>query len=97
MIITCSGSDYEGTFTIDGVYSFETHRMGLTQKYQQGTGYPIKNLGHQVTIQLTWNAQDDQFEGKYYVRTNKYKNEDKFQLKINRQQELSTYYIQEMP
>ncbi|CAF1373449.1 unnamed protein product [Rotaria sordida] len=84
MIITGSGSDDIGTFTIDGIYSVETRRIGLTKTYTRGTGNQLENLGHQVIIQLTWNAQNNQFEGKWYVRTSKYHGEDKFELKLNR-------------
>ncbi len=82
MKVTGSGSDDVGTFTIDGIYSIETSRLALTKKYQAGTGNRSENLGHQVTIQLTWNAQNDQFEGKWYVQTSKYHGEDKFELKF---------------
>ena len=86
MKVTGSGSDDIGTFTIDGTYSVKTRRIGLTKKYQVGTGNPSENLGHQVTIQLTWNAQNNQFEGKWYVQTSKYHGEDKFELKFVGQQ-----------
>ncbi len=91
MKVTGSGSDNIGTFTIDGVYSVTTHRIGLTKIYQAGTGNPSENLGHQVIIQLTWNAQNHQFEGKWYVQTSKYRGEDKFELKFN-EQDVSNEY-----
>jgi hypothetical protein len=83
MKFTGSGSDDVGSFTIDGIYSIETRRIGLTKQYQRGTGNPSKNYGHPVTIQLTWNAHSLQFEGKYYAVTLEY-NEDKFELKFER-------------
>jgi hypothetical protein len=62
----------------------------LTKNYQAGTGNRAENLGHHVTIQLIWNSDSHQFEGKWYVRTNKYHGEDKFELKFDgRQQQLS--------
>ena len=82
MKVTGSGSDDIGTFTIDGDYSTKTHRIGLTKQYQAGTGNRSENLGHRVIIQLIWNVQNSQFEGKWYVQTNKYHGEDKFQLKF---------------
>ena len=91
MKVTGSGSDNIGAFTIDGSYSMTTHRIGLTKQYQAGTGNPKENLGHQVTIQLTWNDQNRQFEGKWYVQTSKYHGEDKFELKFN-EQYVSTVY-----
>ncbi|CAF4295133.1 unnamed protein product, partial [Adineta steineri] len=70
-------------FTINGIYSHETSRLGLSKKYQLGTGNKTENLGHTVTIQLTWNKTSNQFEGKWYVQTNKYRGNDKFQLKFD--------------
>lgn len=80
--VTGAGSDDVGVFTIDGEYSTEIGRIGLTKNYQAGTGDRSENLGHQVIIQLTWNAQNNQFEGKWYVQTSKYHGEDKFELKF---------------
>jgi hypothetical protein len=80
--VTGSGSDDVGTFTINGIYSVEASCLVLAKKYQAGTGNRSENLGHQVTIQLTWNAQNNQFEGKWYVQINKYYDEDKFELKF---------------
>jgi hypothetical protein len=54
--VTGSGSDDVGTHTIDGIYSMKTHRMGLTKTYQRRTGDSQQNLGHNVTIQMTWNS-----------------------------------------
>jgi hypothetical protein len=42
-------------------------------------------LGHTVTIQLYWNPDNNQFEGKWYVQTAKYRGEDKFELKLSNQ------------
>jgi len=93
MKVTGSGSDDVGTFIVDGTYSVQSRRMGLTKTYQAGTGNPSENLAHQVTIQLGWKAQNNQFEGKWYVQTSKYRGEDKFELKFDgqQQQQLSAY------
>jgi hypothetical protein len=85
--VTGSGSDDVGMFTIDGIYSTQSRRMGLTKTYQPGTGNPLQNLGHTVTIQLEWNRNQCQFEGKWYVRTSKFRDEDKFELKLDYQQQ----------
>ncbi len=79
-----SGSDDVGAYTIDGIYSIKTNRMGLTKTYQKGTGDPQQNLGHNVTIQMAWNSTQHQFEGKWFVQTNKYNGEDKFELKLEK-------------
>lgn len=52
MKVTGSRSDNVGTFTIDGLYSYQTRRIGLTKQYQAGIGNPCQNLGHQMIIQL---------------------------------------------
>lgn len=83
MKVTGSGSDDVGKFTIDGAYSMETSRLALTKRYQRGSGNLSENLGHHVTIQLTWNAQYSRFEGQWYVETSKYHGEDKFELKFD--------------
>ena len=71
MKTTGSGTDDIGTFTIHGIYSLETQRIGLTKLYQSGTDNPSENLGHQVIIQLTWNTEKKKFEGKWYVQKKK--------------------------
>ena len=89
--VTGSGTDDVGKFTIQGIYSTESGRLGLTKVYQKGTGNPSQNLGHQVTIQLTWNPTSKQFEGKWYVQTKMYHGENKFELKFDGHH-LSTVY-----
>ena len=90
MKITGSGTDDVGTFTMEGLYSPQTSRIGLTKKYQAGTGNLQENLGHQVTIQLTWNASN-QFEGKWYVQTSRYNGENKFELKFDASDSFQVY------
>jgi hypothetical protein len=85
--VTGSGSDNIGTFSINGVYSVSTGRMGLTKIYQLGTGNPLENLGHSVTIQVEWNRYNNQFEGKWYVRTSKFAGSGEFKLQYARQQQ----------
>ncbi len=85
MKVKGSGSDDVGSFTITGIYSTKTQRLGLSKKYRSGTGNSAQNLGHTVTIQLYWNPDQNQFEGKWYVQTAKYHGEDKFELKLANQ------------
>lgn len=85
--VTGEGTDDIGAFTVDGVYSYETNRLALTKVYKPGTGNTMENFGHKVTIQLNWNAQSNQFEGKWYIQTNNYRGEDKFELKLNQPME----------
>ncbi|CAF1035950.1 unnamed protein product [Rotaria sordida] len=76
------GTDDVGNFTFDGIFSSKNLRLALTQKYKEGTSDPKQNLGHTSTIQLTWNSNNNQFEGKWYVQTKKYSGDDKFELKF---------------
>lgn len=93
MTVTGSGFDDVGKYTIDGIYSIETSRIALIKTYEIGTGNPSENLGHQVTIQLTWNTKASQFEGKWYVNIRKYSNEGKFELKLYGQEQFFTIPI----
>ncbi|UJR12757.1 hypothetical protein I4U23_016931 [Adineta vaga] len=77
------GTDDIGEYTVDGTYSYETNRLALTKVYKTGTGNPTENHGHTVTIQLDWNTEKNQFEGKWYIQTKKYRGEDKFELQLN--------------
>ncbi|CAF1213483.1 unnamed protein product [Adineta steineri] len=88
--VTGSGLDNIGIFTIDGTYSIETGRMGLIKTYQLGTKKRTEDFKYQMIIQLTWNSETHQFEGKWYVQTNKYRGTDKFQLKFTKQQQQSS-------
>lgn len=78
------GWDDVGKFTVKGVYSQQTRRIGLTKTYQVGTGNKAQNLGHNVNIQLTENSRSRNFEGKWYVQTINYHGEDMFELSFNR-------------
>ncbi|CAF5091265.1 unnamed protein product, partial [Rotaria sp. Silwood1] len=77
-----------GIFTIDGVFSSQTHRMDLIKTYERDTGNSNENIGHQVTLQLTWNSDHNQFEGKWFVRTSNYRGEGIFELKLDEFSEL---------
>lgn len=90
--LTGSGTDDVGIYTIDGIYSPFTRRIGLTKRYQLGTGNPLQNLGHTVTIQLEWNILSNQFEGKWYVRTSKVRTSNKFVLKCDKVQQQPPSY-----
>ena len=69
-------------FTIDGTYSGKTNRIGLTKTYKLGTGNPSENLGHQVTIQVSWNEENQQFEGIWFLKKSQLLDENKFELKF---------------
>ena len=80
--VSGQGRDDVGSFAINGTFSLETHRMGLTKTYQRGTGNSLENFGHAVTLQLTWNAVNNRFEGKWFVRSPSYNGEGNFELKF---------------
>lgn len=76
--VTGSGSDELGTFTVTGPYSNKTARMGLMQVYR------TNHLERQIILQVIWNPQTRQFEGKRYVRCKTHREETQFELKFNR-------------
>ncbi|CAF3892582.1 unnamed protein product [Rotaria sp. Silwood1] len=80
--VTRKGYDEVGKFIVDGTLSIENQRIALTKIYEPGTGDAKENFGHTVTLQLTWNSSHAQFEGKWFVQTNHYRGEDKFELKF---------------
>ncbi|CAF0876203.1 unnamed protein product [Adineta ricciae] len=84
--VTGSGFDDIGMYTLHGFYSTQTRRIGITKTYQLGTGDPRQNLGHNVIIQLEWNRFANQFEGKWYVRTRKYRGSGLYKLRSSQQQ-----------
>lgn len=86
--ITGSGLDDVGTFLITGAYSKETSRILLIKAYQLGTGDPLKNFGHRVWVQLTWNDKNSQFEGKWHVRSKVYCGKGLFELKYTGEAQL---------
>ncbi len=61
----------------------------MTKVYQLDTGNRTENIGHKVTIQLIRNSAVGQFEGKWRVKTSNYHDENKFELKYEKLQELS--------
>ncbi|CAF3785955.1 unnamed protein product [Rotaria sp. Silwood1] len=80
--VTGHGYDDVGKFTIDGTFSEENQRIALTKIYALGTGDAKENFGHAVSVKLIWNTSHGQFEGKWFVQTNNYRGEDKFELKF---------------
>ena len=90
--VTGSGSDTVGVYSIVGIYSTQTRRIALTKTYQLGTGNPLENLGHDVIIQLEWNRASLQFEGRWYVRTTKYRGSGEFRLKYSQPSSFASIY-----
>lgn len=66
--------------------------MGLTKTYRLGTGNPVENLGHDVTIQVEWNRYSQQFTGKWYVRTAKYHGSGEFKMNFIQSSSISSIY-----
>jgi hypothetical protein len=85
--VTGTGSDNIGMFIIDGTYSIRSSRMALTKIYQLGIGNRSENLEHQIIIQLVWNDDTRQFEGKRYVQIKNFREENRFELKFSKQQQ----------
>jgi hypothetical protein len=93
-IVHGGGVDDIGTYIITGIYSPRTLRMGLEKRYQIGTGNPSENLGHIVTIQVEWNFPNKQFQGKYYLRTSKHRDENLFIIRFQHPKHSRPYTIQ---
>ncbi|CAF1158095.1 unnamed protein product [Adineta steineri] len=80
--VSGNGCDDVGTFKIQGIYSIKRHRMKLTKTYERNTGNRTENMGHKVKIHLKWNTIVNQFEGVWCVKTKKYQDQNKFELKL---------------
>ncbi len=79
-----TGSDDVGAFTVSGKYSTTTNEIELIKTYQQGTGDEKENLGHSVTIEVTWDPEKQLFAGNWYVDTSSYRDDDLFELKFQK-------------
>jgi hypothetical protein len=91
MKVTGSGSDDIGKFTIKGVYSIKTNRIGLKKKYKSNTGNLFENVGQHATIRLSWNSENKQFEGKWHVYMGPQRHgKDQFELKFDEEEEESS-------
>jgi len=84
MKVRGSGSDDIGIFKIHGIYSNKTNEISLIKRYQPNTGDPSENFEHAVSIELTWNEDSEQFEGKWYVETSEYHGQNAFELIFDR-------------
>lgn len=80
--INGSGSDGVGAFNISGKYSTETKEIELVKTYKAGTGDQTENLGHSVTIEVTWDPAKQLFAGNWYVDTSSYRGDDLFELQF---------------
>ena len=80
-VVDGGGKDDIGSFVISGIYSPNTLRMGLTKKYQSGTGNPNENLGHEMTIQVEWNNELQEFRGQYYLETSQHADRNEFVIR----------------
>ncbi|CAM4794813.1 unnamed protein product [Rotaria magnacalcarata] len=78
------GSSDVGTYTVTDKYSTETNEIELIKTYVANTDDPDENLGHSVTIELTWDPKEHQFIGKWYVDTSMFRGEDQYELKFEK-------------
>lgn len=82
-IVYGKGKDDVGEFIIKGNYSTRTLRMGLEKRYQKGTGDSTANFGHAMKIQVQWDKNAQNFDGKYYVNNGKHRDEQKYIMRAN--------------
>ncbi len=80
-VVTGNGEDDVGEYKIIGIYSSNTQKMAFDKTYVRGTGNKRENLGHTVKIGLEYNGIKNQFEGKWYVETHKYKGNGEWRIK----------------
>lgn len=76
--VTGSGTDEFGIFIITGTYSTTTCRMGLMKIYR------TNHFERRIIIQVIWNSQTRQFEGKQYLQCKTHREENRLELKFNR-------------
>ncbi|CAF2632189.1 unnamed protein product [Rotaria sp. Silwood2] len=76
------GYDDVGSFNVGGTFSIEKQQIILSKTYTPGGGDSKENIGHTITMKLTWNSSNVQFEGNWRDETDLYRNEDKFELKL---------------
>lgn len=77
-IVFGKGEDEMGRYSVKGVYSPTTRRMGLEKYYQTGPTESDRNSRPKVTIQVQWNGSASGFEGKYYLKHGKQHAEQKY-------------------
>lgn len=75
------GTDNIGMFTVHGIYSPRTRRMGLDKHYQNRIGDANANARHTKTIQVQWNSATQSFEGKYYLKNGEHWEEQKYVIR----------------
>ena len=80
-IVHGSGRDNTGIFVITGVYSPRTLRIGLEKRYQRESGNSRTNHDHIIKIQAEWINDTQSFEGKYYLKAGKHREELKYILR----------------
>lgn len=80
-----SGTDYHGSFHIEGIFSRESARMALTKTYPKTS----QQQNERIFIQLTWNSNNRLFQGKWYIHTKTYRAENKIFLKYQHQPQIS--------
>ena len=75
--------DSIGDYRMRGNYNILNEKLVLNKQYIENTGNHRENLRHRVRIRLQWNPENEQFEGKYYVKTPKYEGSGKWRLKLS--------------
>ena len=75
-------NDKIGDYQMNGTFNPQNGRMVLNKKYIIGTGDKWENLGHNVRIRLQWNKDQKQFDGTFYVKTNRYEGTGLWSIKL---------------
>ena len=72
------GVDHLGAFVVTGVYSPRTLRMAFDKHYQADSKHP----GQIMTIQIAWQPNSQQFEGKYYLKVGQHQEKQNYRALI---------------
>jgi hypothetical protein len=74
------GRDNLDIFVATGVYSPRTLRIAFNKRYQSGLGNPRQNSGQTMTIQVARNTNTQRFEGKYYLKVGRHREEQRYMI-----------------
>ena len=76
------GTDEKGTFIATGTFSPRTLRMAFDKQYQAGSVDGTRKPGARSTVQVEYNPVTKNFEGKYYSKIGKHREEEKYVIQM---------------
>ncbi|CAF1223033.1 unnamed protein product [Rotaria sordida] len=86
------GRDSLGVYVAKGIYSPRTLRMAFDKNYQAGLANVQQDQNQTMTIQVKWNPNTESFQGKYYLQSDGYREEQPYMIqKTNVQYDLESH------